>query len=73
MPDGNFASKDGVFVAVSFDAGNTTLGKFGYNHPDGKQMKKVMVNGKDYNRFDKDKEIVVIKGQQGTVDIIVQY
>ena len=42
-------------------------------HPDGKQMKKVMVNGKDYSRFDKDKEIVVIKGQQGTVDIIVQY
>jgi len=42
-------------------------------HPDGKQMKKVMVNGVDYKRFDKDKEIVMINGQQGTVDISVQF
>lgn len=31
MPDGNFSSAEGAFVAVSFDAGKTTLGKFGYN------------------------------------------
>jgi len=31
MPDGNFSSQEGAFVAVSFDAGKMALGKFGYN------------------------------------------
>ena len=42
-------------------------------HPDGKKMQKVTVNGEDCDGFDKEKEIVIISGRQGRVDITVQF
>jgi hypothetical protein len=42
-------------------------------HPEGKPMKKVLVNGEDYHRFDRDREIVMISGSLGMAEITVQF
>ncbi|HBP38318.1 MAG TPA: hypothetical protein DD640_06180 [Clostridiales bacterium] len=42
-------------------------------HPDGRKMRRVLVNGKDYHLFDKEQELVILRDWQDTADIIVQF
>jgi hypothetical protein len=44
-----------------------------FRHPAALAIRRVTVNGKDWEGFDKDKEIIRLEGFQGTVTVKAQY
>lgn len=42
-------------------------------HPQAKPMRSVMVNGKEWTAFDKEKETIELKGLTGTVTVAASY
>jgi hypothetical protein len=44
-----------------------------FRHPKSAPMKGVTVNGKPWTSYDKDKEIIILKGLTGTVTVTAQY
>jgi hypothetical protein len=44
-----------------------------FRHPKSSPIKSVTINGKPWNHFDKDKEVIALKGLTGTISVTTQY
>jgi len=44
-----------------------------FRHPEAAPIKTVMVNGKSWKKFNKDKEVIELNGVKGKVTVVASY